>query len=254
MSEKINSLILLNSIVLPSQNLSPKQQLTELQNAAAELTRVLFRHAPNETIFYTGETIANRMIECIQEDVTCITVIEKLQSYDLYTFYHSARVSAYALAIAVKIGVTDQATLQDIAIGCLFHDIGKSKVPIDLLNKPDALTPEQWNMMRQHPVFGHQMVDASHMPLTPREIILHHHERMDGKGYPHGLVESEIMEEVKIASFADVFDALTSTRPYQKSRTKYEALDFIKHRLLKGLHKDSFLAFVEILKDNPDSK
>jgi putative two-component system response regulator len=102
-------------------------------------------------------------------------------------------------------------------------------------------------MMKQHPVYGDDVVKGSLLAVTPREIILHHHERFDGTGYPHNLAERELLEEVKIAAFADVFDALTTNRPYQVSRTRFEALDFIRHKLLKNIHRDSFQAMVELL-------
>src|SRR5690606_10312314 len=97
------------------------------------------------------------------------------------------------------------------------------------------------------PVFGDEIVAGSILDVVPRSIILQHHERLDGSGYPNNLSGREQLEEVKIAAFADLFDALTTNRPYQKAISKYQALDFIRHRLLHNLHKDSYRAMVEIL-------
>src|SRR5206468_5824975 len=110
-----------------------------------------------------------------------------------------------------------------------------------------AFTQSEWDLMKQHPVFGEAIVADSLLAVVPREIILHHHEKLDGTGYPHQLTERELLEEVKIAAFADVFDALTTNRPYQVSRTPFEAMEFIKHKLLKNMHKDSYGALVSIL-------
>ena len=141
----------------------------------------------------------------------------------------------------------DQALLTELATGAMLHDVGKSKIDLAVLNKPGGFTPQEWELMQQHPVFGDAIVADSLLSVMPREIILHHHEQLDGSGYPHHLGERELLEEVKIAAFADVFDALTTNRPYQAARTPYEALDFIKHKLLKNVHKDSYQALVQLL-------
>jgi HD-GYP domain-containing protein (c-di-GMP phosphodiesterase class II) len=134
-----------------------------------------------------------------------------------------------------------------IATVAIIHDDGKSKIDLALLHKHGALTKDEWDIIKQHPVYGDEVVSQSLLAVMPRSIILHHHERFDGSGYPHHLSERELLEEVKIVAFADVFDALTTNRPYQVSRTHFEALDMIRHKLLKNLHKDAFQAMVELL-------
>jgi HD-GYP domain-containing protein (c-di-GMP phosphodiesterase class II) len=218
-----------------------------LTEAAAELTRVLYTHPLTDAAFLMGKEIATAMVACVEEDNSCIAAIGLLAHHDYYTYYHSARVAAYSLAIAMHLSQRDSAVLQEMAIGALLHDIGKSKVDLSVLNKRGAYTEQDWQLMKQHPVFGDKIVSSSTLAHLPREIILHHHERLDGTGYPHNLGDHELLEEVKIAAFADVFDALTTNRPYQVSRSRYEALDFIRHRLLKNMHKDSYEALVALL-------
>jgi HD-GYP domain-containing protein (c-di-GMP phosphodiesterase class II) len=193
------------------------------------------------------DEIAKSMVSCVEEDPTCVSALGKLANHDYYTYYHSARVSAYALAIAMHLSLKDPAHLTELATGALLHDVGKSKIDLSVLNKSGAFTPQEWELMKQHPVFGEAIVSDSLLAVMPRSVILHHHERFDGTGYPHHLTERELLEEVKIVAFADVFDALTTNRPYQVSRTHFEALDFIHHKLLKNMHKDSYHAMVELL-------
>jgi HD-GYP domain-containing protein (c-di-GMP phosphodiesterase class II) len=155
--------------------------------------------------------------------------------------------AAYSLAIAIKLSLSDTRRLEEMATGCLLHDVGKSKVGLDILNKNGPLTVREWGVMKLHPEYGASIIERSELGLIPREIILHHHERMDGRGYPHALGSNEILEEVKVAAFADVFDALTTNRPYSLARTRYEALDFIRFNLLEQLHKDAYRAMIEIM-------
>lgn len=232
-------------------SLPPEQRIVNLTDAAAELTRILYNHPLTESSYDKVRDVAKSMVACVEEDRACVAALGKLANHDYYTYYHSARVSAYALAIAMQLSQRDPNQLTEMATGAMLHDVGKSKVELDVLNKKGALTPQEWDLMKLHPVFGDQIVSESLLAVMPRHIILHHHERFDGTGYPHNLTERELLEEVKIVSFADVFDALTTNRPYQVSRTSFEALDFIKNKLLKSMHKDSYNALVAILGDPP---
>lgn len=228
-------------------SLPPGPRLVGLTDAAAELTRILYTHPLTPAALSKVGSIASAMVTTIQEDPHCVTALGKLANHDDYTYYHSARVSAYALAIAMWLSQRNPSLLTEMATGAMLHDVGKSKVDLNVLNKRGAFTPVEWEQMKLHPVFGDEIVTQSLLTHMPRQIILHHHERLDGSGYPHQLGERELLEEVKIVSFADVFDALTTNRPYQVSRTPYEALDFIRHKLLKNMHKDSFDAVVALL-------
>ena len=226
---------------------SPSQRVISLTDTAAELTRILYQHPLSPMTLGKVEDIASAMVDCIQEDPACVTALGKLARHDDYTYYHSARVCAYAIAIAVQMSLRDPARLRELATGSLLHDVGKSRINLEVLNKPGALTPEEWVLLRQHPVFGGDIVGPSALGVTPRSIIMHHHERLDGTGYPHQLAGRELLEEVKIAAVADVFDALTTNRPYHVSRTHFEALTFMKDKLMKNLHHDAYEALVAVL-------
>lgn len=231
------------------RELPPHQRISEIIEAASELTRILYEHPFTDSILLKGQQIAETMVSCIEEDPSCIQALGLLARHDQYTFYHSARVAAYSVAIATHIRPRSPNEIQDIAMGCLFHDVGKSAIPLDVLNKAGALTEREWDLVRRHPENGFNIVKDTILTHVAREIILHHHERLDGRGYPHGLGEKELLEEVKIASFADTFDALTSNRPYQRSRTRFEALDFIRFHLIDHVYKEAYKALVQILFD-----
>jgi putative nucleotidyltransferase with HDIG domain len=235
---------------LPSVNtsLAPAARIINITDVGAELTKMLYDLPMTTAAFAKGEEVAHHMVTCIEEDRTCVAALGKLAHHHWYTYYHSARVASYALAIAMEMGLTNRDKLEEMAIGCLFHDIGKRRIKIDILNKNGPLSPAEWDQIRKHPEIGGEIVATSLLAMVPREIILHHHERLDGKGYPHQLTAASILQEVRIASFADTFDALTTNRPYQPGRSKFEALDMIRHKFLEQLDRDCYKAMVLIFK------
>ena len=212
---------------------APKERIQSLEQIGAKFVQCLHEGEITEAAVSRAEQISETMVDCIREDSSCIKYLTALADHDYYTYYHSIRVSTYATAIAYSMGLEDDAQLEQIALGGIFHDIGKKNISLDVLNKAGPLTEVEWEMMRSHPKSGHEVVLDSILTAVPREIILHHHEKLNGTGYPHGLTGNDLLPEVKIATLADIFDALTSSRSYQKRRTRYEGLDFIRHRLLK---------------------
>jgi putative nucleotidyltransferase with HDIG domain len=230
-------------------SLPPNEKVLALTEVGAELTRVLYDSIMTQETLILAEEISQQMVTCVQQDVTCVAAIGKLANHHWYTYYHSARVAAYSIALAIKMGESNAKKLEAIAVGCLLHDIGKSKIDLHILNKGEVLTSEEWILMRRHPEMGGEVVEGSGLSTIPIDIILHHHERLDGAGYPHKLNSGEISLEVRMAAFSDVFDALTTNRPFQKSCSRFEALDVIRSRFLNQLDKECFKAMVAILHD-----
>ncbi|MFZ5827327.1 MAG: HD domain-containing phosphohydrolase [Bacillota bacterium] len=140
---------------------------------------------------------------------------------------HSRRVVQYTLALAREIGVPDH-LMTPIIRGALLHDIGKIGIPDAILRKPGPLDEEEWATMRQHPRIGYEMLKQIDFLKQAVPIILHHHERYDGTGYPAGLAEDQIPLGARIFSVADTYDAITSDRPYRKGRSHEEAVEEIQ--------------------------
>lgn len=221
--------------VLPAvtKDLAPPERIQRIEQIGAQFIKCLHEGELTESTVHKAASIAESMVDCVAEDIGCVKFLSALAEHDYYTYYHSIRVATYSVAIAINMGLTDKEQLHAIALGGIFHDIGKKDVPLEVLNKAGALTPTEWTLMRSHPEVGHNQISETVLSLVPREIILHHHEKRNGSGYPHALDKGSLLQEVQIATLADIFDALTSSRSYQAKRTKYEALDFIKHKLLK---------------------
>jgi len=152
---------------------------------------------------------------------TISTLVNAIEAKDKYTKGHSERVKNIALIISKDCTEIDKDILSTAAI---LHDIGKISIHEDLLNNSGALSEEEFNIIKTHPVIGHQILGSSKMLNEIKKIVIQHHERPDGKGYPYGLKENEISFYSKILQVADALDAITSDRPYRKGRSFEVAL------------------------------
>jgi putative nucleotidyltransferase with HDIG domain len=157
-----------------------------------------------------------------------------LRSLDRGTRLHLVKVSALAGRLASALGLPQEARRQAAAAG-LLHDVGKSLVPRDVLLKPTALDPVELEVVRTHPVSGEALAAVVADPVV-LDAIRHHHERLDGAGYPDGLSAGEITDVTRIVAVADAYDALTSDRPYQPALSVAEAC--LRMTAAAGTHLD----------------
>ena len=155
-------------------------------------------------------------------------------SLDYRTYTHSVNVCIFSVALARQVGMEPE-KLADIGTGVLLHDIGKTRVDPSILHKTGPLTQAEWSIMKKHPEWGIELVRGRE-GVTPgmSEIILHHHEKLDGSGYPHGLGEDDIPPPVRIITLCDIFDALTTNRSYKSALSTFDTLTLI-HREMKGM-------------------
>ncbi len=165
-----------------------------------------------------------------------------LEARDPYTHGHSRRVARYSTMIAKKLGVS-ATEVAKIRLAATVHDVGKLVVPLDILNKPDKLTEEEFAVIKRHAPIGAEMVSRiGDDELT--QIVAHHHERLDGSGYPSQLSGNEIPLGARIIAVADTFDALTSTRAYRPAKRHRDALRILRKEAGTQLDPDAVQAFV----------
>jgi HD-GYP domain-containing protein (c-di-GMP phosphodiesterase class II) len=237
-------------VLLPNleKHLAPRERIKSLEKVGSELIKFMFNENISLASVERLRGVSDSIVECVIEDRSCIQVLSGLGRHDYYTYEHSVRVAAYCIAMALQMGLTDEMLLKDIAMGGIFHDVGKKEISLEILNKSGPLNDAEWKEMRSHPSFGYLAVSETLLSHVPREIILHHHERLDGSGYPDGIGKKGLIIEAQIAAIADVYDALTSSRSYQVTRNRYEALDFMKNKLIgTKLEKDPFQALIGCL-------
>lgn len=149
-----------------------------------------------------------------------------IEARDHYTRDHVERVNAYAQALAMELG-WDEEKREVLEFGAILHDIGKIAVRESVLSKHGPLTEEEWEEMRQHPQVGARMIEGIPYLAPAIPVVLYHHERWDGKGYPAGLRGEAIPIEARLLAVADTFDAMTSVRPYRSPLSPEEAFEEI---------------------------
>jgi HD-GYP domain-containing protein (c-di-GMP phosphodiesterase class II) len=171
-----------------------------------------------------------------------------LEAKDPYTRGHSERVGRWSRRIALGVGLPPEA-VQTIAQAGLLHDIGKIGVPESILGKAGPLEEEEWALMRRHPVIGSEIVAPFECLAGEALVIRHHHERHDGSGYPDGLAGEAIPLGARIVAVADVFDALTSDRPYRAAMSRAAALEHLMSAAGTSLDADVVAVAVGIFRD-----
>lgn len=169
-----------------------------------------------------------------------LLLLTKLKEKHEYTAEHCLNVCILTATFARHLGMLED-EIRKLALCGLLHDIGKSRIPDKILNKPSTLTPEEYRIIQEHPVHGRDvLMGVSRVEHSCVDVAYNHHERMDGLGYPRGLKSTQIPYYAKIVALADAYDAITSNRSYDKGRASMEALDII-HRG-KGKQFDEELA------------
>jgi putative nucleotidyltransferase with HDIG domain len=180
------------------------------------------------------------MTDSILRNPDALTSLSRLKKFDEYTFYHSVNTSILAMSLGRHLEF-DRNSLHQIGVGTLLHDIGKTKIPPEILNKPSRFKPHEMEIMKQHVLRGVEVLTSTtglgDSYLRP---ALEHHERVDGTGYPHRRVRSELSQFGLIAAVVDIYDAMTSDRCYHKGQPAHEALQFLYRLSLEG-HLDTTL-------------
>jgi putative nucleotidyltransferase with HDIG domain len=187
----------------------------------------------------TVKKAVTKMIGDILNNKTVLLNLMDIRTNDTYTFSHSVNVTVLALVIGRILNYSKEKLIK-LGIGALLHDIGKAILPDEILNKPGKLTDEEFGIMKEHTKIGFEGIKNSYelSPLS-KTIILSHHEKWDGTGYPRGIKGDEIHEFARIVAICDVFDALTSDRCYRPKWPVYEAIEFLMS--YSGTHFDADL-------------
>ena len=150
-----------------------------------------------------------------------------IRVYDDYTFAHSVNVCVLALVTGIALGY-NQKKLYNLGLGAILHDIGKVMVPKEILNKPNRLMKEEFEVIKKHPSWGYDLLkDKSEINCIVRTIVYQHHERWDGSGYPNRLKGNQIDELAQVVGLVDMYDAVTADRVYRKAMPAYEAFEMI---------------------------
>lgn len=205
--------------------------------ARALVKKVMEDVAAGDSINFSAvSNTVNKIIDELIYNRNIMINLEDIKTVDSYTFSHSVNVCVLSVITGINLGY-NQLRLRELGIGALLHDIGKVMVPQAILNKPEPLTDEEFEEMKKHAVLGHEILKKNNeIGYTSRYVALAHHERYDGSGYPLKLKGEDIHVFARIVAVTDVYDALTSDRPYRERIRRDQAIYYLTS--MSGKHFD----------------
>ncbi len=169
----------------------------------------------------------------------------EVMSTDLATYTHLVNVAILALLTGRALGLPEN-KLNDLGTGAIMHDLGRVYIPTEIYDKPGKLTDEEYEQIKQHPIYGYNMVKSNpNISAIVKTIILMHHEKLDGSGYPLGLTGDKLNVYVKIVGICDMFEAMVSHRAYRSKMPVYKALELLSAQTIDKIDSDIYKAFIQ---------
>jgi putative nucleotidyltransferase with HDIG domain len=236
--------------VLASQRMTPAERSKTAYSITAKVLAPVFareNHLDHDGLLLTHQVIDSITL-CLLEDEEMVWAMVGTMQKHLATHTHAINTAVYGIVLARFMQLGPAETIRDVARGGLLHDIGKNRIPRVVLDKPAALDGSEWQIMRTHVKFGHDMiVRALGYPPSYAHIVAEHHERCDGSGYPAGRVAASIPLDAQVVGVVDAFDALTTRRPYRPAVSAFEALHLMRVAM-RGQFSDEILRdFIQLL-------
>jgi len=229
-------------------NLAPEKKARAVQHYSREMMKNLLETPTAENIGAVMTTISEVVDLIVTDDKTSLYLLD-ITSHDFATYTHSVNVGIVSISLAKALyGQSDSHDMHALGAGFFLHDLGKTRIDLSIINKPGKLNDQEWKEMRQHPDHGFKILtETEKLNKESRVIVLQHHERNDGSGYPLGIKGDDIHPYGRICSVADVYDALTSIRPYKPKIPPFEALRIMQKEMIHHFHRDVFEQFVLML-------
>ncbi|WP_426416168.1 HD-GYP domain-containing protein [Aestuariirhabdus sp. LZHN29] len=234
---------------LHDKKLNPEKRSEAVYHHSRELMDRLLETPTAENLKASKKAIF-QVTDMILHDPETASNMLRITSHDFYTYTHSVNVGVTSIMLAKALfGQSDQHDMQELGAGFFLHDLGKVNVRPEVINKPGKLTDDEMRHMRTHPFKGFKLMEQSgELTEESRIIVLQHHERADGTGYPKQLHNEEIHIYGKICCIADVFDALTAERSYKKAMTPFQALVLMRDQMSDHFDKKLFTEFVNLMR------
>jgi len=207
----------------------------------------VFKEPRSENIQRSKDTISTT-VSLILSDDTAARRLMQLTSHDYYTYTHSVNVCVFAVCLAkVVFPRFSEEDMQKLGAGFVLHDVGKSSIPLSVLNKSGPLDDAEWDLMRTHPEESARILgDTGHLTEEAAVIARQHHEWIDGTGYPDKLSNGDIHPFAQICAIVDMFDALTTNRSYRRAMKSFDALNLMKDEMYQHFSREYFDKFVPL--------
>lgn len=234
--------------ILADEEISVEEKSEALYVSACGLVESVLE-APEslENIQRTKDVVKNTVNFMLSDRDAFASLLQQV-SLDYHIYTHSVNVVTYSVSLAQRSGFGSPATLRELAIGALLHDVGKSRIDHEILVADGTLSERQWEEMKLHPRYGYDILASTGaVGEIALDIVLHHHEKRRGGGYPDNIDGDTLSPFVRIVSIADIFDALTTNRSFQRARKSFPALSIMRTKLANDLDPDLFRVFVDMM-------
>lgn len=215
-----------------------------VRKRVSEGIQYIYSNAESKELSDATDSIASDLLDTIESNNAMAIDISALKTSDEYTFKHSVDVATISMIVAKKQGLSKK-QIREIGVTGLLHDVGKTKIPKEVLNKPGRLDDKEFAIMKQHPIFGYDIIkDNKQFNAAITLGVLQHHEKTNGNGYPLGVAEDKICPYAKILSVADIYDALVTERPYKSAFSQRDAIELIMS-MTSELDMNAMQSFLE---------
>lgn len=228
-------------------SVSTEQKGRLVYEKAAEVIDTMFKNPESLENVKNVQPLVNSLIDIILHDHSAVESLMRITAHDYYTHTHSINVSIYTLSLGSFLGVSGK-DLEILGMAAVLHDLGKSKVDYEIINKNGKLSEDEFNQMKKHPAMGHEI--ALKLGIKDERIltgIRHHHEKIEGGGYPDNLQGDQITQFARIIGVCDVFDALSTKRSYKDPMSSFESLRLMKQQMVGHLDMKMVDAFIKML-------
>lgn len=235
------------SKVMSNEAIKPGDRFQLLNNVMRGMLQDSFAKKNRQTTVQKTREMSNQIVNLLCHQDLSRQDLFSVLNHDHNTFTHSANVAYYSVLLSKSLGISDKKTLKQIATGALLHDIGKLEIPKSILDCPGPLDERAIARIKEHPKIGFlKLCDREDVSFGELMMIYQHHERKNGRGYPVGLLGEEIHEWARICMVVDIFDALTSDRPYRDGMDLGVALSIIE-RQSDGLEEEFYRCWKAII-------
>ena len=237
-------------VIAADINIPIEEKAKLFYKKASSVIEELFHNPQSLENSEACEGVVDSFISLVKDDNITVSSLMQLAAHDYCTHTHSINVSIYSIALGNYLRLSDK-NIKKLATSSILHDLGKSTVDYEIINKNGKLTDEEFNIMKHHPGSGYDIAKA--MGITDVDIlsgIRHHHEKMDGNGYPDHLVKSEISLFARIIGLCDIFDALSTKRSYKDPMSTFESLILMKKDMSSHVDLDLLKNFIEMMRED----
>lgn len=233
--------------IAKNSDIPTEQKARLVYEKASESIDLMFKNPESLENVKNAQPIVNNFIDIILRDHCAVESLMKITAHDYYTHTHSINVSIYTLSLGSYLGIEGK-DLEVLGMAAILHDLGKSKIAYEIINKNGKLTEEEFAKMKHHPAFGHEI--ALKLNITDERIltgIRHHHEKIEGGGYPDNIKGDKISQFARIIGVCDVFDALSTKRSYKDPMSSFQSLSLMKQQMVGHLDMSMVDAFIRML-------